>query len=122
MSKISFPAAELLSNLSAAEPFRVVLKHGDVSAVIYAPKNIDEQTAHARAEIYIVIRGRGRLRVGHQEVAFAPGDLLYVDAGLEHRFVAFDSDLAVWAVFFGPSIVGNFGFDGGGCSFVGLNH
>jgi mannose-6-phosphate isomerase-like protein (cupin superfamily) len=33
---------------------------------------------------------------------FSPGDLLFVWAGVEHRFEEFTDDLAVWVVFYGP--------------------
>ena len=113
MSEIHFGAAELISQLTAKDPYRYVLQHGDASAVIYAPKEIDGQSAHAQAEIYVVISGRGRMRIGWQDVAFTAGDLLYVDAGIKHHFEDFGSDLAVWAVFFGPSIVGKHTFQQG---------
>lgn len=32
----------------------------------------------------------------------APGDFLFVPAGVEHRFEEFTDDLAVWVVFYGP--------------------
>jgi hypothetical protein len=116
VSEIRFAAAELMSRLTADEPFRTVLEHGDASAVIYAPKEIDRQSAHGQAEIYVVISGRGRLRVGWQDIAFTAGDLLYVDAGIKHRFEDFSADLAVWAVFFGPSILGKHTFQQGAFS------
>jgi quercetin dioxygenase-like cupin family protein len=34
-------------------------------------------------------------------VGFGPGDLLWVPAGVVHRFKDFTDDLAVWVVFFG---------------------
>jgi quercetin dioxygenase-like cupin family protein len=33
---------------------------------------------------------------------FAPGDFLFVPAGVEHRFEEFSDDLAVWVLFYGP--------------------
>jgi mannose-6-phosphate isomerase-like protein (cupin superfamily) len=33
---------------------------------------------------------------------FGPGDLLFVRAGVEHRFEEFSDDLAVWVSFYGP--------------------
>jgi mannose-6-phosphate isomerase-like protein (cupin superfamily) len=33
---------------------------------------------------------------------FGPGDLLFVPAGVEHRFEDFTDDLAVWVIFYGP--------------------
>lgn len=116
MSGIHFSAAELISELTTEVPFRTVLERGDVSALIYAPKEIDRQSAHAQAEIYVVVSGRGHMRIGWQDVAFAAGDLLCVDAGLEHCFKDFSADLAVWAVFFGSSIVGKHTFRRGAVS------
>jgi mannose-6-phosphate isomerase-like protein (cupin superfamily) len=69
---------------------------------LYAPRGVDEQRPHERDELYIVVTGRGRFRSAGTEVAFAPGDLLFVPAGMEHRFEAFGDDLVVWVVFFGP--------------------
>ena len=33
---------------------------------------------------------------------FAPGDVLFVPAGVEHRFEEFTDDLALWAMFCTP--------------------
>ena len=34
--------------------------------------------------------------------ASRPGDLLFVPAGVVHRFEEFTDDLAVWVIFYGP--------------------
>jgi mannose-6-phosphate isomerase-like protein (cupin superfamily) len=79
-----------------------VFDRGDLRVELYAPRGVDEQRPHERDELYIVVAGRGRFRCAGAEVAFAPGDLLFVPAGMEHRFEAFGDDLVVWVVFFGP--------------------
>ena len=33
---------------------------------------------------------------------FGPGDVLFVPAGVTHRFENFTADLTVWVVFYGP--------------------
>ena len=47
----------------------------------------------------MVVSGRGEFVNGSERHAFAPGDLLFVPAGVEHRFEQFSDDLAVWVVF-----------------------
>jgi mannose-6-phosphate isomerase-like protein (cupin superfamily) len=38
----------------------------------------------------------------NERVAFGPGDLLFVPAGVAHRFEQFSDDLLVWVLFYGP--------------------
>jgi mannose-6-phosphate isomerase-like protein (cupin superfamily) len=59
-------------------------------------------TPHGKDEIYVIVRGRGVLRHGASRDPFEAGDLLYVAAGVEHRFEDFTDDLAVWVSFYGP--------------------
>ena len=60
------------------------------------------------AEVYghqsdvVVVQGSGRFRNGEAVHPFGPGDLLFVPAGVVHRFEDFTDDLAVWVVFYGP--------------------
>jgi len=106
----------LLSALTAAQPFQFVLENGDASVVVYAPHDVDRQYAHDRAEVYVVARGHGQFLNGRQSTEFSSGDLLFVDVAVQHRFVKFSPDLAVWAVFFGPSILGRHRFAAGTAS------
>lgn len=71
-------------------------------AGIYAPRDTDSQTPHEQDEVYIVVSGKGEFVRGGERVSFAPGDLLFVPAQMEHRFEDFSDDLAVWVVFYGP--------------------
>jgi mannose-6-phosphate isomerase-like protein (cupin superfamily) len=69
---------------------------------IYKPEGIDPQTPHTRDELYIVGAGTGEFVCGGETRAFAPGDLLFVSAGVEHRFLNFSKDFSVCVVFFRP--------------------
>ena len=82
--------------------FAELLTHGTLSVEIYAPRGADPQTPHTRDEIYFVAKGRGTFWNGAERHPFAPGDLLFVPAGVPHRFEDFSDDLAVWVVFYGP--------------------
>lgn len=79
-----------------------VMRRASMHAGLYAPRGIDDQTPHDQDEIYIVWRGSGTFLRGTERVAFAPGDLLFVPAGMVHRFEEFTDDLALWVVFWGP--------------------
>jgi mannose-6-phosphate isomerase-like protein (cupin superfamily) len=95
---------EWLSRLPTPDgkPFVVAHEHGTLSIEMYAPRGVDAQTPHRRDEVYIVVRGKGEFVNGSARHAFGPGDLLFVPAGVEHRFVDFSDDIAVWVIFYGP--------------------
>jgi mannose-6-phosphate isomerase-like protein (cupin superfamily) len=84
------------------KPFVVALEHGTLSVEMYAPRGADAQTPHRRDEVYVVVRGEGWFVNGPARHRFGPGDLLFVPAGVEHRFEQFTDDLTVWVVFYGP--------------------
>jgi mannose-6-phosphate isomerase-like protein (cupin superfamily) len=89
---------------AAPVPFAELLRRGDVSVELFAPRGRDDQRPHAQDELYFVVRGSGLFRRGGVAVEFGPGDALFVAAGVEHRFESFTDDIAVWVVFFGPRI------------------
>lgn len=84
------------------EAFAVVLEHGSLSVELYAPRGIDPQTPHTRDELYVVAAGSGVFVNGDRTHPFQAGDVLFVPAGVEHRFIDFSDDLAVWVMFYGP--------------------
>lgn len=84
------------------EAWRVLLEHGSLEVEIYAPRGEDLQQPHSRDELYVVISGTGFFRNGNECNPFGPGDLLFVPAGVVHRFEAFSDDFATWVVFYGP--------------------
>lgn len=97
------PAAAATA-LSRAAPARFVelFRHGTLSVEYYKPEGVDLQKPHERDEIYVVVAGRGTFINGGVCHAFEPGQVLFVPAGLEHRFVDFTPDFATWVFFYGP--------------------
>ena len=94
-------AAELLGG-PGEERFVRVLEHGSMEVELYAPRGVDGQTPHSRDELYVVVSGTGEFVNGPDRHPFRPGDVLFVPAGVEHRFEDFSDDFAVWVVFYGP--------------------
>ena len=84
------------------ERFAGVLAHGSLSVEIYAPRGHDPQTPHTRDEVYVVARGTGHFRYESDRQPFGPGDVLFVPAGVGHRFEDFTDDFIVWVIFYGP--------------------
>jgi mannose-6-phosphate isomerase-like protein (cupin superfamily) len=84
------------------ERFVELFGHGTLSVELYAPRGSDPQQPHSRDEVYVVVQGRGRFLNGGVRHPFGPGDVLFVPAGMVHRFEEFSDDLAVWVFFYGP--------------------
>jgi mannose-6-phosphate isomerase-like protein (cupin superfamily) len=80
------------------------LRVPDLSAGLYHLEAgaADRQSPHGEDEVYVVIRGRARFTAGGEEREVAPGAVLFVPAGLEHRFQDIRETLDV-LVFFGPA-------------------
>jgi mannose-6-phosphate isomerase-like protein (cupin superfamily) len=49
-----------------------------------------------------VISGSGAFVNGDARHPFGPGDVLFVPAGVEHRFEDFSADFQAWVIFYGP--------------------
>jgi mannose-6-phosphate isomerase-like protein (cupin superfamily) len=84
------------------KPYEVVMRHGTMHVGLYAPRGTDPQQPHAQDEVYVVMRGRGEFECGDSKRPFGEGDVLFVPAGMTHRFVDFSDDFAAWVVFYGP--------------------
>ena len=79
-----------------------VLERGTLQTKLSRPVEPNVQTPHAQDEIYVIAHGSGWLAHDGRRDRFAAGDLLFVAAGVEHRFEDFSDDLAVWVMFYGP--------------------
>lgn len=85
----------------AGERSTLVLKQGTCDVKLAMPVPPNEQAPHTQDEIYVVVAGRGVLLHDGRREPFETGDLLFVAAGVAHRFEEFSSDFAVWRVFYG---------------------
>lgn len=83
-------------------PFLTLFEHGTLAVEIYKPEKVDLQQPHSRDEVYVVVSGTGEFMNGGERTTFAPGDFLFVPAGVEHRFENFTDDFATWVLFYGP--------------------
>jgi mannose-6-phosphate isomerase-like protein (cupin superfamily) len=89
-----------LKRLSEAggQRFTTIFKHGSLLVEVYAPRGRDPQQTHTHDEIYFVASGTGEYVCGDSRQTFAPTDLLFAAAGVEHRFENFTDDLTVWVI------------------------
>jgi mannose-6-phosphate isomerase-like protein (cupin superfamily) len=63
---------------------------------------VDLQKPHAEDELYYVVRGRARMRVGLEDRAIRQGSVIFVAANVEHRFYDIAEELVLF-VFFAPA-------------------
>ncbi len=63
---------------------------------------IDPQTPHKEDEMYYVVHGRARIRVGSEERSVSAGSVIFVAARVGHRFYDVVEELVV-LVFFAPA-------------------
>ena len=72
-----------------------------VGLAIWPQGKPDRQRPHEEDEVYYVISGRGAIQVAGEDRPVQPGSLVFVAAGVEHRFHTIDEDLRV-LVFWAP--------------------
>ena len=59
----------------------------------------DDQEPHTEDEVYVVVRGHGRLVSETGESEIGPGSVIYVQAREHHQFTDVTEDLSVVVVF-----------------------
>jgi mannose-6-phosphate isomerase-like protein (cupin superfamily) len=62
----------------------------------------DPQSPHKEDEMYYVVRGRARMRAGTEDQPVSEGSIIFVAAGVEHRFYEIAEELML-LVFFAPA-------------------
>ena len=62
----------------------------------------DPQNPHKQDEVYVVVSGRAYLTVGDETTTVGRGSVVYVPAGMPHRFHHISEDLRVLVVFSPP--------------------
>jgi mannose-6-phosphate isomerase-like protein (cupin superfamily) len=75
-----------------------------MSAGVYVlPKGgTDPQKPHREDEMYYVVRGRARMKIGNEDAEVKTGSVIFVEAEAEHRFYDIQEELEV-LVFFAPA-------------------
>jgi mannose-6-phosphate isomerase-like protein (cupin superfamily) len=85
---------------SSKKLFLELFNHGNLTIEIYKPFETDLQKPHERNEVYMIICGKGEFFNGEDLVTFTSGDLIFVPAGVEHRFINFTADFLTWVIFY----------------------
>jgi quercetin dioxygenase-like cupin family protein len=62
----------------------------------------DPQSPHQEDELYYVVRGKARMKAGAQDEVVKQGSVIFVAAGVQHRFYEISEEL-VLLVFFAPA-------------------
>jgi mannose-6-phosphate isomerase-like protein (cupin superfamily) len=89
---------------AAGTPYLEFLRVPHLSAGLYvlAAGAVDTQTPHTEDELYVVLSGRGQLRVGEESRPVGVGSLCFVPAGAVHAFHSVVESLRLLVVF-GPA-------------------
>ena len=95
-------AMRQISNKPEDQRFAMLGSHGSLTVELYQPMVEDLQQPHDRDECYVVTDGTGIFEMGDKTVPFAPGDFIFVPAGMPHRFRDFGHSMTCWVMFYGP--------------------
>lgn len=101
----SFEVAKLSAERERSKKLYLeFLRTPDLSVGLYALRagEKDPQHPHQQDEVYHVLRGKAKLRVGAQDLDVQPGSIVYVPKRAEHRFHSIVEDLQI-LVFFAPA-------------------
>ena len=79
-----------------------LLRHGTMRTMLYRPDFPNIQTPHSQNELYLIAQGSGTFTKDGETRAFGPGEAIFVEAGIDHRFEEFGEDLLAWVIFWGP--------------------
>ena len=71
-----------------------------------AAGSTDMQSPHDEDEVYVVLTGKARMRLGNEERSVGPGSLLYVGATTDHSFFEIEEDMTL-LVFFASALSHN---------------
>ncbi|MFI2453568.1 cupin domain-containing protein [Streptomyces chengbuensis] len=80
------------------------LRERNMSVGLYAldAGALDPQRPHQQDEVYLVVSGRASITVGTETTQVGRGSVVYVPAGVDHRFHHISEDLRVLVVFSPP--------------------
>jgi mannose-6-phosphate isomerase-like protein (cupin superfamily) len=59
----------------------------------------DMQAPHDEDEVYFVLSGKARMRLGDEDRSVRPGTLLYIGAATEHSFFEIEEDMTLLVFF-----------------------
>ena len=94
----------LLRQRDFGRPYLEFARTPDLSVGLYVlpAGGVDRQQPHTEDEVYVVMSGRATIRVGDEDRPVGPGSVVFVAAGVEHRFHSIEEELRL-LVAFGPA-------------------
>jgi len=101
----AFETAQLISQqASSDQPYLEFLRVPGLSMGLYVlpAGGTDPQSPHTQDEVYYVVNGRAKIKVGEEDRDVQAGTIVYVAKNLEHRFHSIEEELKV-LVFFAPA-------------------
>lgn len=100
----TFALADLLNHRFTSRPFVEFIREASLSVGLYvlAADATDGQLPHGEDEVYVVLDGRARFTAGGETRDVAPGDTIFVPAGMGHRFHDIEEELRLIVVFAPP--------------------
>ena len=105
-----FPLGEVAGRLAAQDhPYLEFLRKESLSVGVYSLRVGDEdrQRPHGEDEVYYVISGRAKVRIGDDEQTVSLGDTIFVAKQVEHRFFDIEEDLLLLVIFAPPESSGS---------------
>ncbi len=101
----AFEIADLLrEHARSGRLYHEFIRTHDLSVGLYVlpAGRSDPQGPHTEDEVYHVISGRARIRVGDEDRQVESGSVVFVGADVSHRFLDIEEELVV-LVIFGPA-------------------
>lgn len=105
----SFELTQLIAQRQAGDKLYLeFLKVPDLSMGLYVlpAGGTDPQSPHTEDEVYYVVSGKARIKVGAEDQAVQAGSIVYVAKNVEHNFHSIADELTV-LVFFAPAEYSN---------------
>jgi len=105
----AFELTQLISQREAANKLYLeFLNVPDLSMGLYAlpAGGTDPQSPHTEDEVYYVLSGKAKIKVGDEDRAVQAGSIIYVAKNVEHKFHSIEEELRI-LVFFAPAEYSN---------------
>lgn len=105
----AFAWADLLRrHHEAGRSYLEFLRSGSLSAGLYVlpARAVDPQEPHGEDEVYVIVAGAARFTAGEVTREVRAGDVLFVAAGVSHRFHDISDELRLIVVFAPPEGTG----------------
>ncbi len=88
----------------SGKPYFEFMRVPDMSLGVYQllVGDTDIQSPHTEDEVYYVVEGKAKIKVGDEEREVRSGSVIYVAKNMPHRFHSIEQDL-ILLVFFAPA-------------------